>query len=151
MGHTLSKKVQLLPRQATEYFPNSLGDHQEFSGESFSAVVFVLEKNAGHFPQSLSYGRVMNTDLRRGKWDLRFSGCCSAVFCDLLTLSLRSWGNFGQPPRFTTVPCLLLWWPHDTNAPIQASNLKLHFPRTAASKLAPVQKITRDVLTTWLT
>lgn len=61
MGHTPSKKVQLLSRQATEYFPNSLGDHQEFSGESFSAVVFVLEKNAGHFPQSLSYGRVMNT------------------------------------------------------------------------------------------
>ena len=107
------QKVQVLSRQSTEYFPKSLGDHQDVFWQNWdkllcsvcSAVVFVLELcHAGHFCPVSFFGGVMNTDLNWGKWGLQFFGCCCGVFCDLLDGSLlHSWGNFGWPGTPGTV------------------------------------------------
>lgn len=71
-------------------------------------MVLGLELSHGgtSFVQSLCYGRLMNTDLKWGKWGLRCFRCCSGFFRDLLNESLvLSWNNKSLLWQFNTAPC----------------------------------------------
>ncbi len=71
-GTQTFQKVQLLSHQSTEYFPKSLGVHQDvfWKTETSLCVLFAQQQflswNSAMqaiFTQSLSYGGIMNTDL----------------------------------------------------------------------------------------
>jgi len=99
MGHTPSKKIQLLSRQSTVFSQKSWGSLKCFLAKFvLFAQQWFSSWNSAMQAIFLPYGGVMNTDLNWGRWGLQFFGSCSGVFCDLLDESLlRSWGNFGQP------------------------------------------------------
>ncbi len=105
--HTF-QKVQFLSRQSTEYFPKSLGDHQDVFWLNWdellcsfcSAAVFVLELcHAGHFcPVSfLWWSHVSSLDVVVGSFVTSWMSRRCA-----LGVILVSWPLLG---RFTTVPC----------------------------------------------
>ena len=113
-GRTPSKKFLFCLVSPQNIFPEVLGIIKMFFWRMWdeplcsfwSAVVFTLELSHGCiFAQSLSYCRIINTDLNWGEWGLQIFRCCSGFFCDLLDeSSMRSWSNFGRPASWEGSP-----------------------------------------------
>ncbi len=107
MGNTPSKKFNFCCVSTQNICPEVLGIIKIFFGKCETSLCVLF----GHqwlllwnspmdaiFAQSLSYCRIMNTDLNWSKWGLQFFRCCSGFFYDLLDeASLCSWSNFGRP------------------------------------------------------
>ncbi len=106
MGNTPSKKFNFCCVSTQNICQKVLGIIKIFFGkcETSLCVLFghqwLLPWNSpmdAIFAQSLSYCRIMNTDLNWSKWGLQFFRCCSGFFYDLLDeASLCSWSNFGR-------------------------------------------------------